>query len=36
MILDAGRADHALPGQAVMDARGMIGRVYLADNAPAG
>jgi len=30
MILDAGRQDHALPGQAVMDARGMIGRVYLA------
>jgi len=30
MILDAGRADHALPGQAVMDARGMIGRVFLA------
>src|SRR6185312_2242390 len=30
MILDAGRQNHALPGQAVMDARGMIGRVYLA------
>jgi rod shape-determining protein MreC len=30
MILDAGRANHALPGQAVVDARGMIGRVYLA------
>jgi rod shape-determining protein MreC len=30
MILDAGREDHAMPGQAVMDARGMIGRVYLA------
>jgi rod shape-determining protein MreC len=29
MILDAGRAQHALPGQAVMDARGMIGRIYL-------
>jgi rod shape-determining protein MreC len=29
MILDAGRDHHALPGQAVMDARGMIGRVYL-------
>jgi len=29
MILDAGRDNHALPGQAVMDARGMIGRVYL-------
>jgi len=32
MILDAGRADHALPGQAVMDARGMIGRIYLTGN----
>ena len=30
MILDAGRQNHAMPGQAVMDARGMIGRVYLA------
>jgi rod shape-determining protein MreC len=30
MILDAGRTNHALPGQAVVDARGMIGRVYLA------
>jgi len=30
MILDAGRQNHALPGQAVMDARGMIGRIYLA------
>jgi rod shape-determining protein MreC len=29
MILDAGRDHHALPGQAVMDARGMIGRIYL-------
>jgi rod shape-determining protein MreC len=29
MILDAGRDSHALPGEAVMDARGMIGRVYL-------
>jgi rod shape-determining protein MreC len=29
MILDAGRNQHALPGEAVMDARGMIGRVYL-------
>jgi rod shape-determining protein MreC len=29
MILDAGREDHALPGQAVMDPRGMIGRIYL-------
>lgn len=30
MILNAGRDDHAMPGQAVMDARGMIGRIYLA------
>ena len=30
MILDAGRDQHAMPGQAVMDARGMIGRIYLA------
>ena len=30
MILDAGREHHALLGQAVMDARGMIGRIYLA------
>jgi rod shape-determining protein MreC len=30
MILDAGRQNKALPGQAVMDARGMIGRIYLA------
>jgi rod shape-determining protein MreC len=30
MILNAGRQDHAMPGQAVMDARGMIGRIYLA------
>jgi rod shape-determining protein MreC len=29
MILDAGRTNHVLPGQAVMDARGMIGRIYL-------
>jgi rod shape-determining protein MreC len=29
MILDAGREAHALPGQAVMDPRGMIGRIYL-------
>jgi rod shape-determining protein MreC len=29
MILDAGRAAGALPGEAVMDARGMIGRIYL-------
>ncbi|HET7086945.1 MAG TPA: rod shape-determining protein MreC [Rhizomicrobium sp.] len=32
MILDAGRDSHVLPGQAVMDARGMIGRVYLTGN----
>ncbi len=30
MVLDAGRGDHVLPGEAVMDARGMIGRIYLA------
>ena len=30
MILDAGRDNHALPGEAVVDARGMIGRIYLA------
>lgn len=29
MVLDAGRQDKALPGQAVVDARGMIGRIYL-------
>ena len=29
MILDAGRGNQVLPGQAVMDARGMIGRIYL-------
>ena len=29
MILDAGRGNHALAGQAVVDARGMIGRIYL-------
>ncbi len=29
MILDAGRDQHALPGEAVVDARGMIGRIYL-------
>jgi rod shape-determining protein MreC len=32
MILDAGREHHALPGQAVMDPRGMIGRIYLTGN----
>ena len=30
MILDAGAANSVKPGQAVMDARGMIGRIYLA------
>ena len=30
MILDAGRADGVKPGQAVVDARGMIGRIYIA------
>ena len=30
MIVDAGRADGAKPGQAVVDARGMIGRIYIA------
>jgi rod shape-determining protein MreC len=29
MILDAGKANGVKPGQAVMDQRGMIGRVYL-------
>lgn len=29
MILDAGRDNHVLPGQAVMDPSGMIGRIYL-------
>ncbi len=29
MILDAGRQDGARPGQAVMDEKGMIGRLYL-------
>jgi rod shape-determining protein MreC len=32
MILDAGRDNHALPGEAVMDPRGMIGRIYLTGN----
>jgi len=32
MILDAGREHHALPGQAVMDPRGMIGRIYVTGN----
>jgi rod shape-determining protein MreC len=30
MILDAGAKNNAKPGQAVLDARGMIGRIYLA------
>ena len=30
MVLDAGRAHRVLPGEAVVDARGMIGRIYLA------
>jgi len=30
MILDAGSANNIKPGQAVVDARGMIGRIYLA------
>ena len=30
MILDAGAANNVKPGQAVVDARGMIGRIYLA------
>ena len=29
MILDAGKGHKVMPGQAVMDARGMIGRIYL-------
>jgi rod shape-determining protein MreC len=29
MILDAGSSNHIKPGQAVVDARGMIGRIYL-------
>jgi rod shape-determining protein MreC len=29
MILDAGHNQHVMPGQAVMDARGMIGRIYI-------
>ena len=32
MILDAGRDNRALPGEAVMDPRGMIGRIYLTGN----
>src|SRR5215472_12008486 len=30
MIIDAGRANGVKPGQAVIDARGMIGRVFIA------
>jgi rod shape-determining protein MreC len=30
MILDAGASAHVKPGQAVVDSRGMIGRIYLA------
>ena len=30
MVLDAGRTNQVLPGEAVVDARGMIGRIYLA------
>ncbi len=29
MILDAGKRHKVMPGQAVVDARGMIGRIYL-------
>ncbi len=29
MVLNAGKQDGAMPGQAVVDARGMIGRIYL-------
>lgn len=32
MILDAGKANTIKPGQAVIDARGMIGRIFLAGN----
>jgi rod shape-determining protein MreC len=32
MILDAGKANTVKPGQAVIDARGMIGRIFLAGN----
>ena len=30
MILDAGRRQHVKPGEAVVDDRGMIGRIFLA------
>ncbi len=32
MILDAGSSHNIKPGQAVVDARGMIGRIYLSGN----
>jgi rod shape-determining protein MreC len=32
MILDAGKAQGVKPGQAVIDARGMIGRIFLTGN----
>jgi len=32
MILDAGKANGIKPGEAVVDARGMIGRIFLAGN----
>lgn len=32
MILNGGRASHVLPGEAVVDARGMLGRIYLVGN----
>jgi rod shape-determining protein MreC len=32
MILDAGKVQGVKPGQAVIDARGMIGRIFLAGN----
>ncbi len=32
MILDAGKSNSVKPGQAVIDARGMIGRIFLAGN----
>jgi rod shape-determining protein MreC len=32
MILDAGKAQGVKPGQAVIDQRGMIGRIFLAGN----
>ncbi|HEU4549410.1 MAG TPA: rod shape-determining protein MreC [Rhizomicrobium sp.] len=32
LILDAGTRNHASPGEAVVDQRGMIGRIYLSGN----